>query len=77
MGGVRLYAHSFQRYLEVASVCAGVKHMAKAIAGSNLFLDRRGEHCAGQPAAGAGDAEASDGDAVGAASGPAGGRTEN
>jgi len=43
MGGVRLRGHAFSRYLEVASVCAEVKHQAKAIEGSNLFMDRRGE----------------------------------
>ena len=42
MGGVRLLSHPFTRYLEVASVCAETKHMAKAVPGSNLFLDRRG-----------------------------------
>jgi len=42
MGGVRLRTHDFSRYLEVASLCAEVKHMAKAVPGSNLFMDRRG-----------------------------------
>lgn len=41
MGGVRLLTYPFKRYLEVASVCAEVKHMAKAVVGSNLFMDRR------------------------------------
>ena len=42
MGGVRLRHYRFTLYLEVASVCAEVKHMAKQVAGSNLFMDRRG-----------------------------------
>ncbi len=42
MGGVQLRSHNFTRFLEVASVCAEVKHMAKAIPGSNIFMDRRG-----------------------------------
>lgn len=42
MGGVRLQRYNFTRYLEVASVCAEVKHLAKAVPGSNLFMDRRG-----------------------------------
>lgn len=42
MGGVRLLTHDFQRFLEVASVCAEVKKAAKAIPGSVLFMDRRG-----------------------------------
>lgn len=43
LGGVALRNHSFERYLEVASICAETKHMAKAVQGSNLFLDRRGQ----------------------------------
>ena len=42
LGGVRLLSHDFSRFLEVASVCADTKHMAKSVPGSNLFLDRRG-----------------------------------
>jgi len=42
MGGVRLLSYTFDRFLEVASVCAEVKHVAKSITGSNLFMDRRG-----------------------------------
>jgi diguanylate cyclase (GGDEF)-like protein len=42
MGGVPLRAYTFERYLEVANVCAETKHMAKAVPGSNLFMDRRG-----------------------------------
>ena len=42
MGGVRLRDHRFKRFLEVASICAEVKHMAKSVPGSNLFMDRRG-----------------------------------
>lgn len=42
LGGVRLRSHHFERYLEVASICAETKHQAKAVPGSNLFLDRRG-----------------------------------
>jgi len=41
MGGVRLRSREFSRFLEVASVCAEVKHMAKTVPGSNLFMDRR------------------------------------
>lgn len=52
MGGVRLLSYSFTHYLEVANVCAEVKHMAKSIQGSNLFLDRRGDHSAQQVADG-------------------------
>jgi diguanylate cyclase (GGDEF)-like protein len=44
LGGVRLLSYDFSLFLEVASVCAEVKHMAKSIPGSNLFLDRRGDH---------------------------------
>jgi PleD family two-component response regulator len=44
MGGVRLLSYSFTHYLEVANICAEVKHMAKRVQGSNLFLDRRGNH---------------------------------
>jgi diguanylate cyclase (GGDEF)-like protein len=42
MAGVRLLSHVFSRFLEVASVCAEVKHAAKAIPGSVFFMDRRG-----------------------------------
>ncbi|MBD3220408.1 response regulator [bacterium] len=42
LGGVRLRSRPFQRYLEVANICAETKHMAKAVQGSNLFMDRRG-----------------------------------
>lgn len=42
LAGVRLLTHEFHRFLEVASVCAEVKHAAKAIPGSVLFMDRRG-----------------------------------
>jgi len=42
MGGVRLRAYRFTHYLEVASICAEVKHMAKQQPGSILFMDRRG-----------------------------------
>ncbi len=42
MGGMYLRDYWFTRYVEVAEVCAEVKHQAKAITGSNLFLDRRG-----------------------------------
>lgn len=42
LAGVRLLSRNFKLYLEVASVCAEAKHMAKAVEGSNLFMDRRG-----------------------------------
>ena len=42
MGGVCLHNRQFTRAVEVAEVCAEVKHQAKAIPGSNLFMDRRG-----------------------------------
>jgi GGDEF domain-containing protein len=41
LAGVQLRSRQFSRYLEVASVCAEVKHLAKAVPGSNLCLDRR------------------------------------
>ena len=41
MGGMYLRDYWFTRYVEVAEVCAEVKHKAKTILGSNLFLDRR------------------------------------
>lgn len=50
LGGVRLKSHEFTHYLEVANVCAEVKHKAKAIPGSSLFLDRRGELVPADPA---------------------------
>ena len=43
MGGMFLRDYWFTRYVEVAEVCVEVKHQAKAINGSNLFLDRRGD----------------------------------
>ncbi|MGD9546066.1 MAG: diguanylate cyclase [Candidatus Krumholzibacteriia bacterium] len=43
MGGVRLTSRPFTRFVEVAAVCAEVKHAAKKIPGSNLFMDRRGD----------------------------------
>ncbi|MEZ4388168.1 MAG: response regulator [Candidatus Krumholzibacteriia bacterium] len=43
LGGVRLRSRDFRLYLEVASICAETKHMAKSVPGSNLFMDRRGE----------------------------------
>jgi DNA-binding response OmpR family regulator len=43
MGGVHLRNHQFTRYLEVGNVCAEVKHQAKQVSGSNLFMDRRGD----------------------------------
>lgn len=42
LAGVRLRDYPFTRFVEVAAVCAEVKHAAKAIAGSVLFMDRRG-----------------------------------
>ncbi len=41
MGGMNLRDYWFTRYVEVAEVCAEVKHQAKSISGSNLFVDRR------------------------------------
>lgn len=41
LGGVRLLDHEFTRFVEVAAVCAEVKHAAKSLAGSNLVMDRR------------------------------------
>lgn len=41
MGGMYLRDYCFTRYVEVAEVCAEVKHKAKTITGSNLFIDRR------------------------------------
>lgn len=41
MGGVILGKRSFTRSVEVFSACAEVKKAAKAVPGSNLFLDRR------------------------------------
>ncbi|MFO7610251.1 MAG: response regulator [Candidatus Krumholzibacteriia bacterium] len=41
MGAVLLKQRPFRMHVEVAEVCAEVKHKAKAITGSNLFVDRR------------------------------------
>lgn len=41
LGGVLLRQRNYTRFVEVANVCAEVKHQAKSIVGSNLFLDRR------------------------------------
>lgn len=41
MGGLNLRQGNYTRYVEVATVCAEVKHKAKFIAGSNIFLDIR------------------------------------
>ena len=41
MGGMYLRDYWFTRYVEVAEICAEVKHKAKTINGSNLFVDRR------------------------------------
>jgi DNA-binding response OmpR family regulator len=67
LAGVNLRSYSFKRHLEVASVCAEVKHMAKSIQGSVFFMDRRGKKRAervvlGDGAAGtdAGKADAAD-----------------
>ncbi len=43
MGGVALRSYGFKRFVEVATICAEVKHAAKQIPGSNLFMDRRGK----------------------------------
>lgn len=42
MGGVSLKEGNFSRYVEVATLCAELKHSAKQVLGSNLFMDRRG-----------------------------------
>lgn len=41
MGGLALNRRKFTRYVEVAAACAEVKHAAKEITGSNLFVDKR------------------------------------
>jgi len=41
MGGVDLSGRAFRHYLEVANVCADVKRVAKGMAGSGVFFDRR------------------------------------
>ncbi len=41
MGGMYLRDYWFSRYVEVAEICAEVKHKAKSVIGSNLFVDRR------------------------------------
>ncbi len=41
MGGVSLKEGKFSRYVEVATLCADLKHSAKGVQGSNLFMDRR------------------------------------
>lgn len=41
MGGLALKRRKFTRYVEVAAACAEVKHAAKEIPGSNLFVDKR------------------------------------
>ena len=41
MGGMYLRDYWFTRYVEVAEICAEVKHKAKITIGSNLFVDRR------------------------------------
>jgi PleD family two-component response regulator len=48
MGAVLLSQRPFRLHVEVAEVCAEVKHKAKSIPGSNLFIDRR----AGEPVGG-------------------------
>ncbi len=50
MAGVRLLTYEFHRFLEVASICAEVKHAAKSRPGSLLFMDRRGKAIPGEPA---------------------------
>ncbi len=46
MGGLAISRHDFTRYVEVAAVSAEIKHAAKEIPGSNLFIDQR---CKNQP----------------------------
>ncbi len=41
MGGLALLGRKFTRYVEVAAVCAEVKHAAKSVPGSNIFVDQR------------------------------------
>ncbi len=41
MGGLAIKRRQFTRYVEVATACAEVKHAAKEITGSNLFMDKR------------------------------------
>ncbi len=41
MGGLELKRRNFTRYVEVAAACAEVKHAAKSVEGSNLFVDQR------------------------------------
>ncbi|MEN8007656.1 MAG: response regulator [Candidatus Krumholzibacteriota bacterium] len=41
MGGMYLRDYWFSRYVEVAEICAEVKHKAKSIIGSKIFVDRR------------------------------------
>ncbi len=43
MGGVLLLEGKFTRYVEVATLCAELKHSAKEIQGSNLFMNRRND----------------------------------
>ncbi|MFO7655041.1 MAG: response regulator [Candidatus Krumholzibacteriia bacterium] len=43
LGGVMLSRRRFKKYIEAADVCAEVKHRAKRLPGSNIFLDRRDE----------------------------------
>jgi len=56
MGGMYMRDYWFTRYVEVAEICAEVKHKAKSITGSNLFIDRREADCPplGTPAGEAG-----------------------
>ena len=55
MGGMYLRDYWFSRSVEVAEVCAEVKHKAKTVIGSNLFVDRREADPSplGQPVGGA------------------------
>jgi len=41
MGGLAIKRRKFTRYVEVATACAEVKHAAKEIRGSNLYVDKR------------------------------------
>jgi diguanylate cyclase (GGDEF)-like protein len=41
MGGLAISRRNYTRYVEIAASCAEVKHSAKEISGSNLFVDRR------------------------------------
>ena len=49
MGGLELLRRKFTRYVEVATACAEVKHAAKSVPGSNLFVDKRAVNQPAEP----------------------------